>query len=171
MRLTSNIIHNAPKWGGTGGGTRQWTNQEGAMRSAGKGGVHGVHRQRQKMNNSKLIFEGPDNEQIRRVRWGVVASEASMVYIGNVRKWTIQSWYSRQSVQGGKSNCFFVALENVELFQYGKVGSSRVYRSGRDPISMTTRNEKPNDGNGTQAKSITGNSAIGDILDMNKQLK
>jgi hypothetical protein len=36
---------------------------------------------------------------------------------------------------------------------------------------MTTRNEKPKDANGTQAKSITGNSAIGDILDMNKQLK
>jgi hypothetical protein len=44
-------------------------------------------------------------------------------------------------------------------------------KRARDPISMTTRNEKPNDANGTQAKSITGNSAIGDILDMNKQLK
>jgi len=44
-------------------------------------------------------------------------------------------------------------------------------KRARDPISMTTKNEKPNDVNGTQAKSIAGNSAIGDILDMNKQLK
>ncbi len=44
-------------------------------------------------------------------------------------------------------------------------------KRARDPISMTTKNEKPNDTNGTQAKSIEGNSAIGDILDMNKQLK
>ena len=44
-------------------------------------------------------------------------------------------------------------------------------KRARDPISMTTKNEKPNDANGTQAKSIAGNSAIGDILDMNKQLK
>jgi hypothetical protein len=44
-------------------------------------------------------------------------------------------------------------------------------KRARDPISITTKNEKPNDANGTQAKSIAGNSAIGDILDMNKQLK
>ncbi len=44
-------------------------------------------------------------------------------------------------------------------------------KRARDPISMTTRNENPNDTNGTQAKSITQNSAIGGILDMNKQLK
>jgi hypothetical protein len=44
-------------------------------------------------------------------------------------------------------------------------------KRARDPISMTTRNEKPNNANSTQANTITGNSAIGDILDMNKQLK
>jgi len=44
-------------------------------------------------------------------------------------------------------------------------------KRARDPISMTTKNEKPNNANGTQPKSIAGNSAIGDILDMNKQLK
>ena len=44
-------------------------------------------------------------------------------------------------------------------------------KRARDPISITTKNEKPNDANGIQAKSMAGNSAIGDILDMNKQLK
>ena len=44
-------------------------------------------------------------------------------------------------------------------------------KRARDPISMTTRNEEPNNANSTQANTITGNSAIGDILDMNKQLK
>jgi hypothetical protein len=40
-----------------------------------------------------------------------------------------------------------------------------------DPFSITTKNEKQNDTNGIQAKSMAGNSAMGDILDMNKQLK
>ena len=44
-------------------------------------------------------------------------------------------------------------------------------KCARDPISIITENEKPNDANGIQAKSMAGNSAIGDILDMNKQLK
>ncbi len=44
-------------------------------------------------------------------------------------------------------------------------------KRARDPISMTTKNEKPNNANGTRAKSMAGNSAIGDILDMNKQLR
>jgi len=44
-------------------------------------------------------------------------------------------------------------------------------KCARDPISITTKNEKPNETNGTQTKSPIGSSNIGDILDMNKQLK
>ena len=44
-------------------------------------------------------------------------------------------------------------------------------KRARDPISINTINEKPNETNGTQTKSLIGSSNIGDILDMNKQLK
>ena len=44
-------------------------------------------------------------------------------------------------------------------------------KRARDPISITTINEKPNETNGTQTKSFEGSSNIGDILDMNGQLK
>jgi hypothetical protein len=44
-------------------------------------------------------------------------------------------------------------------------------KRARDPISTTTKNEKPNETNGTQTKSAVGSSNIGNILDMDKQLK
>ena len=44
-------------------------------------------------------------------------------------------------------------------------------KRARDPISTTTKNEKPNETNGTQTKSAPGSSNIGDILDVDKQLK
>ena len=44
-------------------------------------------------------------------------------------------------------------------------------KRARDPISITTKNEKPNETNGTQTKSSVGSSNIGDILDVDKQLK
>jgi len=44
-------------------------------------------------------------------------------------------------------------------------------KRARDPISITTKNEKPNETYGTQTNSPTGSSNIGDILDVDKQLK
>ena len=44
-------------------------------------------------------------------------------------------------------------------------------RRARDPISMTTKNEKPNETDRTQSKSPVGNSNAIDISDMNKQCK
>ncbi len=41
-------------------------------------------------------------------------------------------------------------------------------KRARDPISTTTKNEKPNETNGTQKKSAVGSSNIGDILDVDK---
>jgi hypothetical protein len=44
-------------------------------------------------------------------------------------------------------------------------------KRARDPISMTTKNEKPSETNTTQSKSPVGNSNAVDILDMKKQFK
>jgi hypothetical protein len=44
-------------------------------------------------------------------------------------------------------------------------------KCARDPISMTTKNEKPNKTDTTQSKSPVRNSNAIDILDMNKQCK
>jgi hypothetical protein len=44
-------------------------------------------------------------------------------------------------------------------------------KRARDPISIITKNEKTNESIGTQTKSTDRSSNIGDILDMNKQLK
>ena len=44
-------------------------------------------------------------------------------------------------------------------------------KRARDPISIMTKNGKPNESIGTQTKSTDRSSNIGDILDMNKQLK
>jgi hypothetical protein len=44
-------------------------------------------------------------------------------------------------------------------------------KHARDPISITTKNEKPNESNGTQTKSTVGSSNICDILDVDKQPK
>ena len=44
-------------------------------------------------------------------------------------------------------------------------------KRARDPISIITKNEKPNESIGTETKSTNRSSNIGDILDMNKQLK
>jgi len=44
-------------------------------------------------------------------------------------------------------------------------------KRARDPISITTKNEKPNKTNGAQTKSTVESSNICDILDVDKQLK
>ena len=44
-------------------------------------------------------------------------------------------------------------------------------KRARDPISITTKNEKPNESNGIQTKSPVRSSNIGDILDVKNQLK
>ena len=44
-------------------------------------------------------------------------------------------------------------------------------KRARDPISITTKNEKPNKSNGIQTKSPVKSSNIGDILDVVNQLK
>jgi hypothetical protein len=44
-------------------------------------------------------------------------------------------------------------------------------KRARDPISITTKNEKPNKTNSTQIKSLVGSSIVVDILDMDKQFK
>ena len=71
----------------------------------------------------------------------------------------------KKKLYSGKKG--FEILQNIQ----DRSTLEKHVKRARDPISMTTRNEKPNNANSTQAKTITGNSAIGDILDMNKQLK
>ena len=44
-------------------------------------------------------------------------------------------------------------------------------KRARDPISITTKNEKPNETNSIQTKSPVGSSNGIDILDMDKQFK
>ena len=44
-------------------------------------------------------------------------------------------------------------------------------KRARDPISITAKNEKPNETNRAQTKSTVGSSNICDILDVDKQLK
>jgi hypothetical protein len=44
-------------------------------------------------------------------------------------------------------------------------------KCARDPISITTKNEKPNETNSRQTKSSVGSSNVIDILDMDKQFK
>ncbi len=44
-------------------------------------------------------------------------------------------------------------------------------KRARDPISITTKNEKPNKSNGIQTKSPVKSSNISDILDVVNQLK
>ena len=44
-------------------------------------------------------------------------------------------------------------------------------KRARDPISITTKNEKPNQSNGAQSKYTVGSSNICDILDVDKQQK
>ena len=44
-------------------------------------------------------------------------------------------------------------------------------KRARDPISITTKNEKPSETNSIQTKSPVGNSNVVDILDMKKQFK
>ncbi len=44
-------------------------------------------------------------------------------------------------------------------------------KHARDPISITTKNEKPNKTNSIQTKSPIGSSNVVDILDIDKQFK
>ncbi len=61
----------------------------------------------------------------------------------------------------------FEILQNIQ----DRSTSEKHVNCARDPISITTKNEKPNETNGTQTKSPVGRSNIGDILDVDKQLK
>ncbi len=44
-------------------------------------------------------------------------------------------------------------------------------KRARDPISITTENENPNETNSIHTKSPVGSSNVVDILDMDKQFK
>ncbi len=44
-------------------------------------------------------------------------------------------------------------------------------KRARDPISITTKNDKPNETNCRQTKSSVGSSNVIDILEMDKQFK
>ena len=61
----------------------------------------------------------------------------------------------------------FEILQNI---QDRSILEKHVKRA-RDPISITTKNEKPNESYGAQTKSTIGSSNICDILDVDKQLK
>ena len=61
----------------------------------------------------------------------------------------------------------FETLQNIQ----DRSTLEKHVKRARDPISTTTKNEKPNETNGTQTKSAVGSSNIGDILDVDKQLK
>ena len=61
----------------------------------------------------------------------------------------------------------FEILQNIQ----DRSTMEKHVKRARDPISITTKNEKPNDDNGTQVKIMARTSAIGDILDMSEQQK
>jgi hypothetical protein len=63
--------------------------------------------------------------------------------------------------------------ERFEILQHIQDRSTleKRIKCARDPISITTKNEKPNKTNSRQAKSPIGSSNVIDILDMDKQFK
>jgi len=61
----------------------------------------------------------------------------------------------------------FEILQNIQ----DRSTLEKQVKRARDPISMTTKNEKPSETNTTQSKSPVGNSNAVDILDMKKQFK
>ncbi len=61
----------------------------------------------------------------------------------------------------------FEILQNIQA----RSTLEKHVKPARDPISITTKNEKPNETNSIQTKSPVGNSNDVDILDMDKQFK
>ncbi len=61
----------------------------------------------------------------------------------------------------------FEILQNIQ----DRSTLERHVKRARDPISITTNNEKPNKSNGLQTKSPVKSSNIVDILDVENQLK
>ena len=61
----------------------------------------------------------------------------------------------------------FEILQNIQ----DRATLEKHVKRARDPISITTKNEKPNKTNGIQTKFLVGSSNVGDILDVNNQLK
>jgi hypothetical protein len=61
----------------------------------------------------------------------------------------------------------FEILQNIQ----DRSTLEKQVKRARDPISMTTKNEKPSKTNTTQSKSPVGNSNAVDILDIKKQFK
>ncbi len=61
----------------------------------------------------------------------------------------------------------FEILQNIQ----DRSTLEKQVKRARDPISITTKNEKPNKTNSTQIKPPVGSSNVVDILDMDKQFK
>jgi hypothetical protein len=61
----------------------------------------------------------------------------------------------------------FKILQNIQ----DRSTLEKCVKRARDPISITTKNEKPNKTNSIQTKSLVGSSNVVDILDMDKQFK
>jgi hypothetical protein len=61
----------------------------------------------------------------------------------------------------------FEILQNIQ----DRSTLEKQVKHARDPISITTKNEKQNESNGIQTKSPVRSSNIGDILDVENQLK
>ena len=61
----------------------------------------------------------------------------------------------------------FEILQNIQ----DRATLEKHVKRARDPISITTKNEKPNKTNGIRTKSLVGSSNVDDILDVNNQLK
>jgi hypothetical protein len=61
----------------------------------------------------------------------------------------------------------FEILQNIQ----DRSTLEKQVKRARYPISITTKNEKPNETNSIQTKSPVGSSNVVDILDMDKQFK
>ncbi len=61
----------------------------------------------------------------------------------------------------------FEILQNIE----DRSTLEKHAKRARDPISIATKNKKPNETNSKQTRSPVGSSNVTDILDINKQFK
>jgi hypothetical protein len=61
----------------------------------------------------------------------------------------------------------FEILQNIQ----DKSTLEKHVKRAQDPISITTKNQKPNKTNSKQTKTPVGSSNVIDILDMDKQFK
>ena len=76
----------------------------------------------------------------------------------------------KRETHGRRGSSWKKGFEILQNIQDRSTLEKHVKRA-RDPISTTTKNEKPNETNGTQTKYAVGSSNIGNILDVDKLLK